>query len=118
MNPTFNPAPRKTCRKPFHPSRLDRQPETQRPNAPADNIQLIYAHLPPATIMATEQHLRTQTRIEQRAQQLWFVGKNRSEDALNHWLRAEQEVVQELCAALRPLHPGQPDQPESTSSGY
>ena len=112
MKSTLHPVRRDEGGKPFHRARPDCRPETQRPDGQPARVQLIYAHLPPATILATRQHLRAQTRIEQRAQQLWFTGKARSADALNHWLRAEQEVVRELCAALRPSPVSQPGQPE------
>jgi hypothetical protein len=65
-------------------------------------MQLVYACLPPVMVLAMEQHLRAQTRIEQRAQELWFAGGGGN--ALADWLRAESEVVQNLCYAL--LHGG------------
>lgn len=74
-------------------------------------IQFIYAHLPPAIILATAQHIRAQTQIEQRAQQIWFAGNDRPENTLDNWLRAEREVVQNLCEAL--LHRNV-QEPEST----
>ena len=77
----------------------------RRPNT----IQLVYAHLPPAVIMATGQHLRAQTQIEKQAHQLWFERGSRPGDALGNWLRAEREVVRELCAALLPRHPQEPE---------
>jgi hypothetical protein len=63
-------------------------------------VQLIYAHLPPAAILAAGQHLRAQTNIEQRAHQLWFARGYGAGDALADWIRAECEVVQNLCQAL------------------
>jgi hypothetical protein len=85
------PSPRKKCRevspwRRFHPG--------------AKTIQLIYAHLPPASILATGQHLLAQTQIEQRAHQLWQAGNGHPEDSLNDWLRAERETVEKLCLAL------------------
>ena len=89
------------CRTYFRPAQLDRRPGAQ-PRADAGGtVQLIYAHLPPAVVLATEQHLRAQTRIEQRAQQLWFAGGCQPGQALQDWLQAEREVVHHLCAALR-----------------
>ena len=64
-------------------------------------MQLIYAHFPPAAILAAERHLRAQTRIEQRAHQFWLAAGGRPGNAWADWLRAEREVVQNLCAALR-----------------
>jgi len=91
----------KRGQKPFPRSRFVDRCTGQRQDHHPDTIQLIYAHLPPAVILATEQHLRAQTQIEQRAQQLWFERGSRPGNALNDWLRAEREVVQNLCAALR-----------------
>ena len=65
-----------------------------------DNTQLIYVHLPPAVVLATEQHLRAQTNIEQRAHEIWFTQGCRPGSALGDWLRAEYEVAQKLCQAL------------------
>jgi Protein of unknown function (DUF2934) len=56
--------------------------------------------LPAAIIPDMEQHLRVQTQIQQRAQQLWLAGNNRLEDTLENWLRAEREVMQEVCSTL------------------
>jgi len=72
-------------------------------------IQLIYAHLPPVMVLATEQHLRAQTNIEQRAHQLWFARDCGPGCALDDWVRAECEVVQKLCQALLGRNTGQPN---------
>jgi Protein of unknown function (DUF2934) len=63
-------------------------------------VQVIYAHLPPAAILAAEQHLRVQTQIVQRAQELWSTSGARPGDALSDWVKAERQVVQKLCNAL------------------
>jgi len=76
----------------------------QHPEPARKNFQLIYVHLPPAAILATELHLRAQTQIEQREQHLWFAGDRAPGGAMKDWLRAEQEVVMALCRAL--LRPG------------
>ena len=92
-----------TLRYPTHKRRKGRScglPKERRPNRPGKTMQLIYAHLPPATVLAMEQHLRAQTQIQQRAQHLWLSGNNRVENTLENWLRAEREVVQNLCTAL------------------
>ncbi len=74
--------------------------DAQRKHRRETAVQLVYAHLPPATVLAVEQHLRAQTQIEQRAEQLWFAAIGRPVGALNDWLRAEREVVNKLCDAL------------------
>jgi len=100
MNAQLEPAPRRMCRRPFVRAQFDNRRREQRRNHREESIQLIYAHLPPATVLATEQHLRAQTQIEQRAHQLWFAKGGHPSGALNDWLRAEREVVQKLCDAL------------------
>jgi hypothetical protein len=74
-----------------------------------ETVQLIYAHLPPAVILATGQHLLAQAQIEQRAHQIWLASNSRAEDTLNNWLRAEREVVDNLCAALSQKHIKEPE---------
>jgi hypothetical protein len=100
MNAQFNPAQRRVCRKSSRQARFDDRSKAQRRNRHEDTVQLIYAHLPPAVVLATEQHLRAQTNIEQRAHQLWFAQGRRPGGALGDWIRAECEVVQNLCQAL------------------
>jgi hypothetical protein len=100
MKTQSNPVQRKACRKPPLQVRLDGRPRTQPRDRHPDTIQLVYAHLPPAVVLATEQHLRTQTNIEQRAHQLWFARGCLPGSALGDWLRAEGEMVQSLCQAL------------------
>ncbi len=89
---------------------LNGRSQAPRPRRHPQAVQLIYAHLPPLGVLAAEHHLRAQTQIEQRAQQLWFAGLGRPAAALNDWLRAEREVVNELCAAFlhRNLRPPEP----------
>ena len=41
-------------------------------------------------------HLKVQTEIEQRAHELWLAGGSRSNTALNNWLRAEREVLEDF----------------------
>jgi hypothetical protein len=110
MKTPLNLVPRQMCRRPFRQTQPDDRRRVQRQDHREETIQLIYAHLPPAVVLATEQHLRAQTQIEQRAQQLWFARDGRSVSALSDWLQAEREVVRQLCDALR--HPGNRE-PES-----
>lgn len=81
-------------------SRWKWQARAPREDRDEETVQLIYAHLPPATVLAMEQHLRAQTRIEQRAQRLWFAAVGRPAGTIEAWVRAERDVVQELCDAL------------------
>jgi hypothetical protein len=100
MNAQFNPVQRKTCRKSPLQAQFNGRPGAQQQDRREDTIQLIYAHLPPAVVLAAEQHLRAQTNIERRAHQLWFAHGCRPGSALADWVRAECEVVQNLCQAL------------------
>ena len=100
MKTQLNPVQRKTCRKSPLQARLNGQLKAQQRDRHEDTIQLIYAHLPPAVVLATEQHLRAQTHIKRRAHQLWFDQGCRAGVALNDWVQAEYEVIQNLCHAL------------------
>jgi hypothetical protein len=100
MKAPFNSFRPKRCRKSPLPVRRNSRPEALRRGRHENSIQLIYAHLPPAVVLAAGQHLRAQTNIEQRAHQLWFAQGCRPGGALGDWLRAECEVVQKLCEAL------------------
>ena len=100
MKTQFNPVLRRTCRKSSRPARLDGRTKAQQREPNEHTVQLIYAHLPPAVVLAAEQHLRAQTNIEQRAHELWFAQGCRPGGALGDWIRAECEVVQNLCQAL------------------
>ena len=100
MKAQFNPVQWRMCRKSPFQARLNGQPKAQQQEPHEDPVQLIYAHLPPAVILATEQHLQAQTNIERRAHQLWFAQGCRAGVALNDWIQAECEVVQDLCQSL------------------
>jgi hypothetical protein len=100
MKAPFNPVRPKLCRKSPLPSQRNGRPEAPRRGRHEDTIQLIYAHLPPAVVLAAGQHVQAQTNIEQRAHQLWFSRGCRPGSALGDWIRAESEVVQNLCRAL------------------
>jgi hypothetical protein len=91
---------RRMCRKSPRLARLDGQTNARQRDQSKDTTQLIYAHLPPAVVLATEQHLRAQTKIEQRARELWFNQGCLPGNALGDWIRAEYDVVQQLCQAL------------------
>ncbi len=65
-----------------------------------ETIQIIYGHLPPIKVLVREQHLRTQTYLEQRTQQLWF-DRNGLKEGLRDWLKTESRMAQNLSMALR-----------------
>jgi hypothetical protein len=96
-------------RKSSLPARLKGRSKAQPRDRHEDTIQLIYAHLPPAVVLAAEQHLRAQTNIEQRAHQLWFAQGCRTGVALGDWIQAECEVVQKLCQALLSRNTREPE---------
>jgi hypothetical protein len=100
MKAQFNAVQRRVCRKSPRQARLEGQTNARQRDQNEDATQLIYVHLPPAVVLATEQHLRAQTHIEQRAHELWFAQGCRPGGALGDWIRAECEVVQKLCQAL------------------
>ncbi len=100
MKAQSNPVQRRMCRKSLRQAQLDGQTNKRQRDQNEDTAQLIYAHLPPAVVLAAEQHLRAQTNIEQRAHELWFTQGCRPGGALGDWIRAECEVVQKLCQAL------------------
>ena len=114
MKAHFNPVQRRMCRKSPLQARLEGRPKAQQRDRLEDTIQLIYAHLPPAVVLAAEQHLRAQTNIERRAHQLWLAQGCRAGVALNDWIRAECEVVQNLCQALLSRNSREPE-PDSVS---
>lgn len=109
MKTQFNSVQRRTCRKTPRPGRLDGQSKAQPRERRKDPIQLIYAHFPPAVILAAGQHLKAQTNIERRAHQLWFVQGCRSGSALGNWIQAEYEVVQNLCQTLLSRNTQEPE---------
>lgn len=100
MKAQFNDVQRSPCRQSSHQTRLDGRFKAQQRDRRESAVQLIYAHIPPAAVLAAEKHLRAQTNIEQRVQQLWFDRGRRPVGALGDWLRAECEEVQQLCQAL------------------
>ena len=100
MKSQSNPVRRRVCRKIHRQTRPDGRTNARQRDQNEDAALLIYAHLPPAVVLATEQHLRVQTNIEQRARELWFAQGCRPGGTLGDWIRAECEVVQQLCQAL------------------
>ena len=71
-----------------------------RPRRLPDGVQLIYAHLPPAPVLAGQQHLRAQTSLEQAGCRRWFASERWPGGAYENWLRTENELVNQLCEAL------------------
>lgn len=114
MKAQLNPVQRRICRKPRWRAQFESRPKAPQRGRHEQNVQLIYAHLPPAVVLAVDQHLRAQTNIEQRFHQLWFARGCRPGGTLNDWIRAETEVVQNLCQALLDRNPREP-QPDPIS---
>jgi hypothetical protein len=87
---------------------LETLPATGLKTSPGDDggetVQVIYGHLPPAAVLAREQHLRNPTYLEQRAEQRWFGG-NAGPDGWDGWRRTERQVVRRLCRALQRQNP-------------
>jgi len=44
-------------------------------------------------------HLKVQMQIERRAHKLWLAGGSRQDTALDNWLNAEREVLEEFIQA-------------------
>lgn len=58
--------------------------------------------------ITTDEHLRVQREIEERAKRFWFTNGCTTDSALNNWLKAENEVLAEFVAARmrsRPMRP-------------
>jgi len=106
MKTQSNLIQRRMRRKSARPARPYGKARARQRDQNENATQLIYAHLPPAIVLATEQHLRAQTNIEQRARELWFAQGRRPGNALGDWIRSECEVVQQLCQALLNRNPG------------
>ena len=100
MNSLTNPDPQETLQTHSHQAPHKGQQKTGRHVCRGKSIQLVYAHLPPAVVLAMGKHLRAQTQIEQRAQEMWFAGRDHIQVSLNDWLRKEQEIVKRLCDVL------------------
>lgn len=60
------------------------------PGAPASPGR---THYPDSLAFTAEEHLGVQQQIEQRARELWRHRGRQTDNALNDWLQAEEEVV-------------------------
>jgi len=63
---------------------------------------------PEPDAFTVEEHLRLQRRIEDRAYQLWQANGHDLDHALNHWIKAEMEVLMEFLSMREggfPAHP-------------
>lgn len=47
-------------------------------------------------VFTVADHLKVQEQIEQRAYELWLAGGSRQNGALENWVRAEREVLQDF----------------------
>jgi hypothetical protein len=55
-------------------------------------------------VFTAGEHLRVQQQIEQRARELWYAGGRRSGTALNDWLQAELEVLEQFIRGYARQH--------------
>lgn len=47
-------------------------------------------------VFTVAEHLKVQEQIEQRAYELWLAGGSHQDIALDHWLNAEREVLEDF----------------------
>lgn len=57
-----------------------------------------------APLFSVDDHLRVQHQIEVRANELWCAGGRCEDSALNDWLRAEREVLEQFVLACNARH--------------
>ena len=50
-------------------------------------------------VFTVADHLKVQMQIERRAHELWLAGGSRQDTALDNWLNAEREVLEEFIQA-------------------
>src|SRR5580700_9803376 len=55
-------------------------------------------------IFTAEEHLKVQEQIERRARELWCAGGCRHGTALNDWLQAEREVLEQFIRVCARRH--------------
>ena len=51
-------------------------------------------------------HLKVQMQIERRAHELWLAGGSHQDTALDNWLNAEREVLEEFIQVYKSGPPG------------
>jgi hypothetical protein len=94
------------CRKKSSPSgRLHSQANIRQQHS--DSAQPTPAVRPQVPFM-TEEHLRVQREIEERAHRHWFAKGCALKNALDDWLKAEAEVLAEFAKTLTQRHQTQP----------
>ena len=52
-------------------------------------------------VFTVSDHLKVQVQIEQRAHELWLAGGSRQDTALDNWLNAEREVLEDFIIRIR-----------------
>ena len=55
--------------------------------------------------LAIKEHLRVQREIEERARRLWCAAGSPTAGAINHWLKAEDEVLAEFVKSRKRRQP-------------
>ena len=63
-----------------------------------------------------EEHRKVQLEIEKRAHRFWFTNGCALSNALNDWLKAENEVLAEFVKTRTPRHPAQPTPSETKTN--
>ena len=63
-----------------------------------------------------EEHRKVQLEIEKRAHRFWFTNGCALSNALNDWLKAENEVLAEFMKTRTPRHPVQPARREAKTN--
>ena len=61
-------------------------------------------------VFTAADHLKVQMEIEERAHELWLAGGSHQDTALDHWLNAEREVLEEFIRAYKNGHGDKPHQ--------
>jgi len=69
--------------------------------------------IPATDEFAIKEHLNVQWKIEKRAHRFWLTNGCALRNALNDWLKAENEVLAELMKTRTPRHPVQPTPKET-----
>ena len=52
-------------------------------------------------VFTVADHLKVQMEIEQRAHELWLAGGSHQDTALDNWLNAERQVLEEFIQAYK-----------------
>src|SRR5258706_6966483 len=73
-------------------------------NSPMKNRPISKSGKKQMVVFTSGEHLGVQEQIERRARELWCAGGCRHGTALNDWLRAEREVLEQFIGACARRH--------------